>query len=155
MVDALFEINAAPSETKGTPAKSVDGSVRRVQPMSAEIRRRYSLDSFYQKHVDLDGFLVISSSRVSDNALLEASYLLDNMLANRNDIRRALVASHARCVVMAIDEYTTDLPEQNDLEPTKFWDRRARGLGGTVDRPIVSCGAENSQSGVKRHRSRL
>ncbi|HEY1068226.1 MAG TPA: hypothetical protein VGE52_19030, partial [Pirellulales bacterium] len=31
----------------------------------------------------------------------------------------------------------------SDLEPKKYWDRRARGLGATDVRPSVSCGEEN------------
>ena len=42
-------------------------------------------------------------------------------------------------VVMAPDEMTTDVPEQRDMQPKDYWDRRARGLGGRV----CSCGEEN------------
>ncbi|HAK93622.1 MAG TPA: hypothetical protein DCM87_01095 [Planctomycetes bacterium] len=40
---------------------------------------------------------------------------------------------------MAWNEYTTDVPEHRGLAPRIFWDRRARGLGGSP----VSCGEEN------------
>ena len=40
---------------------------------------------------------------------------------------------------MAPDEMTTDVPEQRNMKPKDYWDRRARGLGGR----ITSCGAEN------------
>ena len=40
---------------------------------------------------------------------------------------------------MAWNEYTTDVPEHKHLQPRVFWDRRARGLGGSP----VSCGEEN------------
>ena len=40
---------------------------------------------------------------------------------------------------MAPDEMTTDVPEQRDMKPKDYWDRRARGLGGRV----CSCGEEN------------
>ena len=42
-------------------------------------------------------------------------------------------------VVMAYDEYTTDVPEQRAMKPRVYWDRRARGLGGSP----VSCAEEN------------
>jgi hypothetical protein len=35
------------------------------------------------------------------------------------------------------------VPEYQDLQPKDYWDRRARGLGGTLDNPITSCGEEN------------
>lgn len=65
------------------------------------------------------------------------------MLSPRDDIRRALVRSKARLVVMAPAEMTTDVPEHADLRPKDYWDRRARGLGATDQRPAVSCGEEN------------
>ena len=40
-------------------------------------------------------------------------------------------------------EMTTDVPEHSDLKPKAYWDRRARGLGATRERPSVSCGEEN------------
>jgi cyclophilin family peptidyl-prolyl cis-trans isomerase len=44
-----------------------------------------------------------------------------------------------RLTVMAYNEYTTDVPEHRDMKPRVFWDRRARGLGGSP----VSCAEEN------------
>ena len=44
---------------------------------------------------------------------------------------------------MARNEFTTDVPEHSDLQPSLYWDRRARGLGATPSRPAVSCGEEN------------
>jgi hypothetical protein len=44
---------------------------------------------------------------------------------------------------MAASERTCDVPEHSDLTPKEFWNRRARGLGATHERPSVSCGEEN------------
>jgi hypothetical protein len=38
---------------------------------------------------------------------------------------------------------TTDVPEHSDLTPKQYWDRRARGLGATKERPSVSGAEEN------------
>jgi hypothetical protein len=100
-------------------------------------------DEFYAKYVSVDGFPVISSARVNDAALREAAWIIRHMLATRPDIRQALIDSHTRCTVMAVDEFTTMVPEHSDLKPSKYWDRRARGLGATPERPCVSCGEEN------------
>ncbi|MEM6675169.1 MAG: hypothetical protein AAF726_20125 [Planctomycetota bacterium] len=104
--------------------------------------KAYELDPFYAKHVDVRGFPVLSSTRVPDQALFEAAYLVDRMLV-RDDVREALIERKVRFAVMAHDELTTAIPEHSDLEPARYWDRRARGLGATPWRPAVSCGAEN------------
>jgi hypothetical protein len=38
---------------------------------------------------------------------------------------------------------TTDIPEHSKLKPKKYWDKRARGLGGTPFIPTTSCAEEN------------
>jgi cyclophilin family peptidyl-prolyl cis-trans isomerase len=65
------------------------------------------------------------------------------MLEGREDILRAMAANRVRLVVMAYNEYTTDVPEHRELKPAVYWDRRARGLGATPRRPAVSCAEEN------------
>lgn len=117
--------------------------VRTVGPVPGEIRERFGLADFYQKCVLADGFPIVSSERVSDYALLEAAYLIDCMLTGRDDIRKRLIENKVRFVVMATSELTTQIPEHSDLSPSKYWDRRARGLGATRERPAVSCGEEN------------
>jgi len=46
-------------------------------------------------------------------------------------------------VVMAYNEFTTDIPEYKWLTPKDFWDARARGLGGSETDPVCSCAEEN------------
>jgi hypothetical protein len=101
------------------------------------------LDPFYAKYVDADGIPIVSSNRVPDAALLHASELLDGMLSNRPDLRKALADGHVRVAIMAETEVTTDIPEHSKLKPKEYWDARARGLGGTPYIPTTSCGAEN------------
>ncbi|MCA9138027.1 MAG: hypothetical protein KDB00_14745 [Planctomycetales bacterium] len=97
----------------------------------------------YTKYVSADGYPIVSSSAVSDYALKEAAYLIDLMLAKRPDVRRAMINSGSRMVVMAHNEFTTDIPEHSHLQPKDYWDRRARGLGGSRRDPCCSCGEEN------------
>ncbi|NQT40617.1 MAG: amidohydrolase family protein, partial [Planctomycetes bacterium] len=128
-----------PIAAEETPEEPANPHLARV----AEPPESLGLDPFYKKHVGVGGFPVVSSARVSDYALLEAAYLIDRMLVNRPDIRKALIDNKVRFSVMAYNERTTDVPEHSDLTPAKFWDRRARGLGATPIRPSVSCGEEN------------
>lgn len=117
-----------------------------VQPLELRVTEPpadWKLSPFYKKHVSVRGFPVVASGKVSDFALLEAAYLIDRMLAPRPDVLQALIKNKVRFAVMAVTELTTEIPEHSDLEPTKYWDRRARGLGPTDIRPAVSCGEEN------------
>lgn len=112
------------------------------------------LDPFYEKYLDADGIPVTTSAKVPDAALLIARDLVLQMLSERPDLRAELIKEGARVGVMAIDEATTDLPEQRDWkkpEPTdprltecekknyaqiaamsdrEYWNMRARGMGG-------------------------
>jgi hypothetical protein len=106
------------------------------------VRKKFRLDAeFYKKHVDYKGFSILSSAKVSDAALLEARYLIDRLLCEREDILQALVQRGCRFMVMAPTEMTTDVPEQRHMknDPKTDWDQRARGLGGKLS----SCGEEN------------
>jgi hypothetical protein len=80
---------------------------------------------------------------VNDYALKEAAYLINMMLAKRPDVRDAMIKSGSRMIVMAHDEYTTDIPEHSRHRPKDYWDARARGLGGSRSDPVCSCAEEN------------
>ncbi len=101
------------------------------------------LDKFYTKFVSAQGYPIVSSAKVNDYALLEAAYIVNLLLAKRPDVREAMIKSGSRLVVMAWNEFTTDIPEYKDFKPKDFWDRRARGLGGSETDPVCSCAEEN------------
>jgi alpha-glucosidase len=119
------------------------GATLKVGPVPAQVRRAFNLAPFYKKHVSAGGLPVVSSAKVSDAGLREAAYLINHMLAAREDVRKALIKNKVRFAVMAQAEVTTDIPEHSDLTPKAHWDTRARGLGATTARPAVSCGEEN------------
>jgi hypothetical protein len=101
------------------------------------------LDAVYTKHISANGYPIVASEKVDDYALKEAAYLVNMMLAKRPDVREAMIGSGSRLIVMAHDEFTTDVPEHSKLKPKDFWDARARGLGGSQTDPVCSCGEEN------------
>lgn len=115
----------------------------RVGPIPESFRSELELASFYEKHIDAGGLPIVSSGRVSDFALLEARYLVLQMIGHRPELLRALAHNGVRFVVMAPNEFTTMIPEHSDLQPADYWDRRTRGLGGSRRRPIATCGEEN------------
>ncbi len=124
-------------------ANSGISTAQQVSKLDAKTRQAFDLDKFYQKHVDVDGFPVVGSNKVSDEALLEAAWIVRKMLGPRPDILKAMAENKTRLAVMAFNEYTTDIPEHRKLSPRVYWDRRARGLGATRSAPAVSCAEEN------------
>jgi alpha-glucosidase len=114
-----------------------------VSEVPEAVRERFRLDPFYKKYVATKGFPILSSEKVSDEALIEAADIVDHMLDGRDDVREAMIKNNVRLVVMAPTEMTTDVPEQRDMTPKDYWDRRARGLGGTKRKPVASCAMEN------------
>jgi cyclophilin family peptidyl-prolyl cis-trans isomerase len=113
-----------------TPTLTVAVELPKVGPVPEEVRSKWKLDPFYQKFTAVGELPVVGSTRVSDHALREAAYILNHMLEHRPELIQALATNSVKLVVMAHDEYTTDLPEQKDMTPRAYWDSRARGLGG-------------------------
>ena len=101
------------------------------------------LPGFYKKSTSVNGFPIVSSGNVSDYALKEAAYLVDQMIGHRQDILDNMIRRNCRLVVMAHNEFTTQVPEYSKMKPAKFWDRRARGLGSSRTDPVASCAEEN------------
>ncbi len=115
----------------------------KVSAIPAALRNDFQLAPFYQKHLLVGGLPVVGSSKVSDNALREAAWIVNHMMPHRADLLRAMASNHVRLAVMAWSEFTTDIPEHASLTPKIYWDRRARGLGATPQAPAVSCAEEN------------
>ncbi len=114
-----------------------------AEPIPDAMREQWQIPGFYQKMANAGGIPVIGSAKVRAEALDECAWLVRQMLVKRPDIIAALCEAKVRFAIMAHDEYTTDLPEQASMQPRVYWDRRARGLGATPDKPIVSGGEEN------------
>ena len=133
-------------------ALSFSSDVYTAEPRSDGEQTTYKVNSppaamklspFYRKYISASGYPIVSSGKVNDYALKEAAYLADMMLARRPDVRKAMIDGGSRLVVMAYDEFTTDVPEHSHMTPKDFWDARARGLGGSRKDPVCSCGEEN------------
>lgn len=126
-----------------------------LQPISAP-PAEMQLDSFYAKFLSADGFPIVASAQVNDYALREAAWLIRQMLAQRPDVKAAMIQGGSQLSIIAWNEFTCDIPEyrrmgrpQNDgrqipgVAARDFWDARARGLGGSATDPVCSCGEEN------------
>jgi hypothetical protein len=126
-----FEVTAPPKHLKG---------VRRGKNPTSDPP---PLDTHYTKYIGAKGYPILASDRVSDYAMKEAAYLVNMMLAKRPDVRDAMIKSGSRMLVFAHDEFTTDLPEYAGFTPKDYWDRRARGFGGSQQDPVCSVAEEN------------
>lgn len=110
-----------------------------VLPVPAEL----NAPEFYSKYVDAGGYAVLASERVNDYAVKEAAFLIHKLLERRPDVMKAMTDSGSRMVILAHNEFTTDLPEFADLEPKEWWNARARGTGGSETDPYCSSAEEN------------
>jgi hypothetical protein len=133
-----------PVNTGGSQGATNPAPVR-VAPIDDELRRSYRLDPFYKKTLTSAGVVIVGSDKVSDWAFLEAAYTLDHQLHDSPGwVRDALTTNKVRLAIMAVVEYTMDLPENNRSRRTvaeaAYQDTRSRGLGGLPD---CSCAEEN------------
>jgi len=136
---SLLACSLASLLLSATGSPLLEEEQRQVQAPPAALE----LDSFYGKYVEVDGYPIVGSPRVDDRALLEAAFLVEKMFAHLPGLAGAMVASGSRLIVMDHEEFTSDIPEYGWLEPPEFWDRRARGLGGSRTDPYASCAEEN------------
>jgi hypothetical protein len=131
-------IGSPPADTPAATRPAIS-----VEPISDALRRDYQLHPFYTRCAIIHGIPIISSDKVSDYALLECAWTLDHVLSGRTKALDALVRGKVRVGVMAVNEYTMDIPENQNprmLARAAFHDRRSRGLGGL---PLTTCAEEN------------
>lgn len=113
-----------------------------IKPPPADLK----LDPFYKKCLLVRELPVVSSEKVSDGGLRAAVEIVEKMLQKRPEMAKPMKELKLRIAVMAPTEQTLDIPEHSDLQkafPDTDWNKRARGLGATRQRPAVSCGEEN------------
>lgn len=104
------------------------------------------LSPFYKKCVTVRGILILSSDKASDQALIAAADICDHLLEHADPKIAVTLSKRIRCAIMSPTEQTLDIPEHSDLQkafPGTDWNKRARGLGATPERPVVSGAEEN------------
>src|SRR3954471_7199641 len=77
-----------------------------IAPPSEQLQKQLNLSPFYKKSLDDHGLWIVSSEKPNDAALHEAAWIIDHMLQNREDLRKALIDHNIRIVVMAASEFT-------------------------------------------------
>lgn len=106
------------------------------------------IDPFYKKYVDADGFPIVSSEKVRDEALIRAKHVVAQMLSKRKDVKDAMIAKGCKIMIIGEKEEVCEIPEYQHIcdtpENIAFWNKRARGFGGAPEHDAsASCGEEN------------
>jgi hypothetical protein len=108
------------------------------------------LDAFYGKYCSVRGIPLVAASVVPDAAFNEAWNVLENMLAGVSSaVVQKIIANKIRIGIIGKDQGTTDMPEYRNLDKDfplpggESWNKRARGLGATVDIPLIAGAEEN------------
>ena len=104
------------------------------------------LDAFYKKYVSADGIPIVSSEKVSDQALLNAKTIVLNMIKMIPDAKAKMILNKIRVGIIGETEKPTQMPEYRDLYtafPGTDWDNRARAYGATTARPLTTDCEEN------------
>ncbi|MEM9613766.1 MAG: hypothetical protein AAGA59_12585 [Actinomycetota bacterium] len=134
--------DTADDTADGAEDAAVAGRPCEVGPVPAVA----GLDPFYVQGCDLAGFWVVAGEGVDPEAVTQAAALADAFLGPDPVLARAVLDSGVRLGVIGATQQVTDMPEYRDLPevfPDVDWNARARGLGSTAARPLVSAGEEN------------
>lgn len=132
-------INDGTPETQAGSAVDAPCTVEAVPAVAG-------FDPFYVQGCNLAGFWVVAGAEVDPAAVTAAAALAHAFLGPDPVLTRAVLDSGVRLGVIGADQQVTDMPEYRDLPeafPDIDWDARARGLGATAARPLVSAGEEN------------
>ena len=112
-------------------------------PLPPAVREAFDLDPFYQQWIDVGGFPIVSSEKVSPYALKEAAYLIHKILGHRPDMLQVFAQNRSRFVIIGYDEGFTEIPEYRYLQPSFWFDIRNRGLGSASPYGATSTSEEN------------
>jgi len=114
-----------------------------IKPPTAEQAEEYQLDtSFYKKCTVVQGILIATSARVSDDAHREAAYLFDVILKHLDPaVAQRVRDRNVLCILIGHDEMTSDVPQfttDKTGEELDFYNWRSRGfLSWKGGRPTV------------------
>ena len=93
------------------------------------------------------GLEIWSFDCVDKQAIKEAQSIIDHMLNEaKSDVIKNLLKCKCKVSIIGRDQYTTDIPEHSYLKLQRGgrdMDSTTRGLGGSLELPVTSCGEEN------------
>ena len=96
-------------------------------PPPEAVRDYFNLSSFWQQWINIEGFPILGSAKVSPYAVKETAWLLGQMFRHRGDILKALARGGQTFTMIAHNEVVGDIPELRDDPLIFYWNVRARG----------------------------
>ena len=97
-------------------------------PPPKEVRDFFDLTPFYQQWINVEGFPVLASAKVSPYAVKEAAWLIWQIIGHRPDLLQIIAQNRIRFSIIAHNEMTSDIPELGKhLVPHFFYNVRNRG----------------------------
>jgi hypothetical protein len=108
------------------------------------------LDAFYGKYCSVRGIPLVAASVVPDAAFNEAWNVLENMLTGvSSTVVQKIIANKIHIGIIGKGQLLTDMPEYRNLDKDfplpngESWNTRARGLGATINIPLIAGAEEN------------
>ena len=104
------------------------------------------LSSWYAKYIADEGFPILASAVVRDEALIQCRYIVHTMLEKHPEARKKMIEMHWRVAICGYQQNITDIPECAIMPiwwPDTDWNARGRGYGATEALPVMSIGEEN------------
>jgi len=142
-----------PSEPLATDRSGPSSTDKEIPPLSATdmactirpIEPTDGFSPFYDKGCSVNGFWILASENVDDEAILVSAELVAATFAHDPAIATALSRTEVRLGIIGRDQVVTDMPEFNDLSksfPETDWDG-PRGIGASIAIPFMAVGEEN------------
>ena len=122
---------------EGSPTRT--HSCNHVRGVPDELRspsgmRPDGLKEYYQKYTEAYNIPVLASSKVPDDTLRRACYVLRFVLADHSAVRTGFYKRHGRVAVKADSDLMTDIPEYDHRKYRYVAENN--GLGGTITVPV-------------------
>ncbi len=80
-------------------------------PPPKEVRDFFDLDPFYQQWINVEGFPVLASEKVSPYALKEAAWQIYHISRHRPELLQIMTQRRIRFSIIAYNEVPSDIPE--------------------------------------------
>ena len=126
-----FEVHIVEFTPADVPFANVSFDINNVPepvPPPQAVRDFFELDPFYQQWINVDGFPILASEKVSPYAVKEVAWEIKQVIGHRSDILKALAKFRLRFVLIAHDEVASDVPDLRPfLHPRFYYDVRQRG----------------------------